>query len=119
MDQRRFAIREVCEFLGVRPHVVRYWEREVPLLSPKKSVSGHREYSWHDLQLLFRIKHLLRVRGYTLEGVRKRLWSESAAELQDTNGRISALRAELLDLSEKSARLTGKRNARNIKERKG
>jgi len=119
VDQRRFAIREVCEILGVRPHVVRYWEREIPLLSPKKSVSGHREYSWPDLQLLFRIKHLLRVRGYTLQGVRNRLWSETAAELQDTKGQISALRAELLDLSQKSARLMGKRNTSNLKEGTG
>ena len=105
MLQRRFAIREACRFLGVRPHVLRYWEREVPLLSPKKGVSGHREYSWADLEILFRIRHLLHDRGYTLDGVRKRLWTEASAEYQDTKAQISALRAQLLDLSERSSTL--------------
>ena len=105
MLQRRFAIREVCDFLGVRPHVLRYWEREVPLLSPKKGISGHREYSWADLEILLRIRHLLHDRGYTLDGVRKRLWAETSAEYQDTKAYISALRAELLELSERSSKL--------------
>ena len=99
MVRGKFAIREVCELLGVKQHVLRYWEKEIPLLSPKKGVSGHREYSWADLEMLIRIRHLLYERGYTIAGARQRLWEETRAEYQDAKALISALRADLVGLA--------------------
>ncbi len=101
MQRRRFAVRDVCMFLGVKPHVLRYWEKEVPLLAPRKSVSGHREYTISDLEVLFRIHHLLYKKGFTLAGVRRQLWEESTNELQDQKARFTALRVELVDLAER------------------
>jgi DNA-binding transcriptional MerR regulator len=100
MVKRKFAIREICDLLGVKQHVLRYWEKEIPLLSPKKGISGHREYSWADLEMLIRIRHLLYERGYTIAGARQRLWEETRAEYQDAKALISALRAELVGLAE-------------------
>ncbi len=54
-----WSIGEVARFLGVRPHVIRYWESELPLLSPRKGLSGRREYSAHEIQLLLRFRDLL------------------------------------------------------------
>ncbi len=101
MTRRRFPVRDVCMFLGVKPHVLRYWEKEIPLLSPRKSVSGHREYTLPDLEILFRIYHLLYRKGYTLAGVRRQLWEESTNEHQDMKARFTALRRELVDLAER------------------
>lgn len=100
MAQRKFRVRDVCALLNVRPHVLRYWEREIPLLSPKKTVSGHRLYSFADIEILFRIRYLLYERGCGMAEIRERLWSETSAEYQDVKARISALRAELIGLSE-------------------
>ena len=99
MTRRNLPIREVCELLGVKPHVLRYWEHEIPLLSPKKTVTGHRSYTRADLEMLFRIRHLLNDRGFTLAGVRQKLWAETAADYQDVKAKLSAIRTELLDLS--------------------
>lgn len=96
MGDGAFPIRDVCKFLGVQPHVVRYWEQEVPLLTPRKSRTGHRVYTWADLEILFRIRHLLYDKGYTLAGVRNRIWEEATGECQNARARVMAVRTELL-----------------------
>ena len=72
-DKLYFKIGEVSELLGVEPYVLRYWETEFPVLSPKKSGTGHRLYRRKDVELLLRIKHLLYEKRFTIEGARKHL----------------------------------------------
>ena len=50
-DKLYFKIGEVSELLGVEPYVLRYWESEFPVLSPKKSGTGHRLYRRKDVEL--------------------------------------------------------------------
>src|SRR3569833_3707285 len=78
-DKLYFKIGEVSDLLGVEPYVLRYWESEFPSLSPKKSGTGHRLYRRKDVELLLRIKHLLRDKRYTLEGARQSLQAEAKA----------------------------------------
>jgi len=78
-DKLYFKIGEVSELLGVEPYVLRYWETEFPVLSPKKSGTGHRLYRRKDVELLLRIKHLLRDRRFTIEGARQSLHDEAKA----------------------------------------
>jgi DNA-binding transcriptional MerR regulator len=78
-DKLYFKIGEVSELLGVEPYVLRYWETEFPVLSPKKSGTGHRLYRRKDVELLLRIKHLLREKRFTIEGARQTLIAESRA----------------------------------------
>src|SRR5262249_59291969 len=75
-DKLYFKIGEVSELLGVEPYVLRYWETEFPLLSPKKSGTGHRLYRRKDVELLLRIKHLLYEQKFTIEGARQTLQNE-------------------------------------------
>ena len=70
-DKLYFKIGEVSELLGVEPYVLRYWETEFPVLSPKKSGTGHRLYRRKDVELLLRIKHLLYEKRFTIEGARQ------------------------------------------------
>ena len=72
-DKLYFKIGEVSEILGLEPYVLRYWESEFPVLSPKKSGTGHRLYRRKDVELLLRIKHLLYERRFTIEGARQSL----------------------------------------------
>ena len=78
-DKLYFKIGEVSELLGVEPYVLRYWESEFPVLSPKKSGTGHRLYRRKDVELLLRIKHLLYEKRFTIEGARQSLQAESKA----------------------------------------
>lgn len=78
-DKLYFKIGEVSELLGVEPYVLRYWETEFSVLSPKKSGTGHRLYRRKDVELLLRIKHLLYERKFTIEGARLALTSEGKA----------------------------------------
>src|SRR3974377_1326420 len=78
-DKLYFRIGEVSDLLGVEPYVLRYWETEFPVLSPKKSGTGHRLYRRKDVELLLRIKHLLYERLFTIEGARQALQGEARA----------------------------------------
>ena len=59
---KSWSIGEVARLLGVKSHVIRYWESELPLLSPPKGLSGRREYSSREIEMLLKLRHLLRVR---------------------------------------------------------
>ena len=64
-------IGEVSVELGVRKHVLRFWEAKFPQLKPMKRGGGRRYYRPVDVQLLRGIKHLLQNAGYTIKGVQK------------------------------------------------
>ncbi len=76
-DKLYFKIGEVSELLGVEPYVLRYWETEFSVLSPKKSGTGHRLYRRKDVELLLRIKHLLYEKRFTIEGARQSLQADA------------------------------------------
>jgi DNA-binding transcriptional MerR regulator len=78
-DKLYFKIGEVSELLGLEPYVLRYWETEFPVLSPKKSGTGHRLYRRKDVELLLRIKHLLYEKRFTIEGARQSLQAAAKA----------------------------------------
>ena len=93
-----YSIGDIERLLRVKVHVIRYWEKEIPLIQPVKDMYGRRAYSDRDLQIFFRLKYLLYERRFTLEGAKAQLYRELAGENQDLRGRISALRSELLEL---------------------
>jgi DNA-binding transcriptional MerR regulator len=68
-----FKIGEVARLLGVKPHVLRYWETEFPSLRPKKNPSGQRIYARADIDALVEIKNLLYNERYTISGAKRML----------------------------------------------
>ncbi len=72
-DKLFFRIGEVSKLLGVPAYVLRFWETEFAVLSPKKSDTGHRLFRRKDVELLFRIKELLYEKRFTIEGARQSL----------------------------------------------
>jgi DNA-binding transcriptional MerR regulator len=71
-----FKIGEVCDLVGVQPHVLRYWETEFPMLSPQKNRSGQRSYRRRDVEMALRIKELLYDEMFTIAGAKKKLQLE-------------------------------------------
>jgi DNA-binding transcriptional MerR regulator len=66
-------IGEVARWIGVKPHVLRYWESEFPSLKPRKNPSGQRIYAKADIEAIVEIKNLLYNQRYTISGAKKML----------------------------------------------
>ena len=73
------TIGEVAVALGIRQHVLRYWEEQFPVLSPLKRSGGRRYYRPEDVRLLSRINDLLHHQGYTIRGARAALAASGSA----------------------------------------
>ncbi|MFO7782456.1 MAG: MerR family transcriptional regulator, partial [Spirochaetia bacterium] len=101
----RFLIGQVCNALGVRAHVLRYWERHVELLSPAKDLSGRRMYTLRDVQLLFRLKYLVYTRGMSVEGASRKLVEEVQGGGQNRKAALDSLRGDLFRVSLGAQRL--------------
>ena len=68
-----YSISEVCDLVGLRPHVLRYWESQFPVLNPSKNRSGNRVYLRREIKLVMLVKQLLYTEKYTIEGARQKL----------------------------------------------
>lgn len=79
-DRTYWSISEVAEIADVKPHVLRYWETQFPMLRPKKGRSGSRRYRRSDLEIVRRIRCLLYEKGFTLKGARRRLRLEQRSD---------------------------------------
>lgn len=78
-----YSIGQVSKEVGVDAHVLRYWETEFKELNPKKNRSGKRLYKVEDVDLAKRIKELLHVERYTIEGARMKLKSDKSQGTDD------------------------------------
>jgi DNA-binding transcriptional MerR regulator len=67
------SISEVSELVGVKPHVLRYWETQFSMLRPRKNRAGNRMYRPEEVQLLMQIRELLYQRRFTIAGAKRRL----------------------------------------------
>ena len=72
-DKNYFKIGEVCALTGVKPHTLRYWENEFPLIKPRRAGSRQRLYRRRDIETILKIKHLLHEEGLTIAGARRQL----------------------------------------------
>lgn len=73
MKKYYYTIGEVCNLLGLKQHVLRYWEKEFPQLNPKKKHGRNRRYNPDDIKLLKTIRNLLYDQKYTIDGAKNRL----------------------------------------------
>jgi len=103
--KRYFTIGEVSDLCAVKPHVLRYWEQEFPMLKPVKRRGNRRYYQRKEVLLIRQIRHLLYEQGYTISGARAQLGGQSSAAettatvvQQDDQQVIQTMRKELEDL---------------------
>jgi len=75
------TIGEVSEALGIKPHVLRYWEAQFPLLKPLKRSGGRRYYRPADVALVKTIDRLINREGYTLKGAEAVLRASGKSDL--------------------------------------
>jgi DNA-binding transcriptional MerR regulator len=84
------TIGEVSEALGIKPHILRYWEQQFPLLKPLKRSGGRRYYRPADVAMVEAIDRLINHEGYTLKGAEAVL---RAGGTRDADRRTSDRRA--------------------------
>lgn len=99
-DKLFFKIGEVASLVGVKSHVLRYWESEFASLRPMKTRGAHRVYKRRDVELAMLIRRLLHDEGYTIPGAKKKLRELGHERPETGEGKSAArelsLRAELL-----------------------
>ena len=97
IEKLYWSIGEVAEQLGVNTSLIRYWEKEFGNLKPKRTGKGDRLYTKKDIEQLQQIQHLVKEKGYTLQGAREQLRKAEQAE-QVASLDIGALRDRLLEI---------------------
>ncbi|MBC7557726.1 MAG: MerR family transcriptional regulator [Chryseobacterium sp.] len=96
-----YSIGEVAKAFGVNTSLIRYWEQEFPIIKPKKNKKGNRYFTPTDIQNLQIIYHLVKEKGYTLDGARVALTTNSKiSETVSMIDRLQFVKAELLKLKD-------------------
>jgi len=90
------TIGEVSEALGIKPHVLRYWEQQFSLLKPMKRSGGRRLYRPSDIEMVEAINRLVNEEGYTLKGAEAVLRSSggSGADRRREDRRVGDRRVD-------------------------
>lgn len=98
-----YNIREVAAMVGVAEHTLRFWEKEIPSLNPKKTAGGIRQYTQQDIEFVRLIHHLVKEQGLTIKAARARLKTskKQVVDHQDIVARLQEIRAELLEIKSK------------------
>lgn len=77
-----YSIGEVAGMLDVNTSLIRFWEKEFPIIKPKKNKKGNRLYTPKEIGKIDRIYILVKEKGYTLDGARKAL--KSGVKIEST-----------------------------------
>tara|TARA_R110000868_G_scaffold196650_1_gene442635 strand:- start:16254 stop:16583 length:330 start_codon:yes stop_codon:yes gene_type:complete len=82
-EKRYYGIGEVANAFGVNTSLIRFWEKEFDVLKPKKNAKGNRKFTPEDIKNLQFIYHLVKERGFTLEGAKTHLKEEKKQSLNN------------------------------------
>ena len=98
-DKLYYSIGEVAKAFDVNTSLIRYWEQEFPIIKKKKNKKGNRYFTPSDIENLKIIYHLVKEKGYTLDGARVALTTNTKiAETITIIDRLEFIKAELLKL---------------------
>ena len=99
-EKRYYKIGEVAKAFGVNTSHIRFWEKEFDVLKPKKNKKGNRLFTQEDLKNLKLIYHLVKEKGFTLEGAKMKL-KESPKKVKDNHEiilQLESIKAELIKI---------------------
>lgn len=82
-EKRYYSIGEVAKAFCVNTSLIRFWEKEFDILKPKKNAKGNRKFTPEDIKNLKFIYHLVKERGFTLEGAKTHLKEEKKQSLDN------------------------------------
>lgn len=102
LEKRYYTIGEVAEMFNVNSSLLRYWEKEFPIIEPKKNRKGNRVYTSKNIADVKYIYFLVKEQGHTLEGAKKIVKKKSHKENRDfqLSETLKKLRSLLIDIRE-------------------
>ena len=102
IEKLYFSIGEVSEMFSVAPSLIRFWESEFEIIKPKKNRKGNRQFTKEDIDNVRTIYHLVKEKGFTLQGAKEMLRNDSQSvkdkmEMIDSLRRVRLFMVELRD----------------------
>ncbi|WP_452221403.1 MerR family transcriptional regulator [Lacinutrix salivirga] len=99
-EKRYYAIGEVAKAFGVNNSLIRFWEKEFDVLKPKKNAKGNRKFTLEDIKNLKLIYHLVKERGFTLEGAKTHLKEDKHKTLNNFEiiSKLEAIKNQLIKI---------------------
>ncbi|MBT8180203.1 MerR family transcriptional regulator [uncultured Eudoraea sp.] len=99
-EKRYYGIGEVARAFDVNTSLIRFWEKEFDVIQPKKNAKGNRKFTPKDVQNLQLIYHLVKERGFTLEGAKTHLREEKQKTLSNFEiiQKLERIKAELIKI---------------------
>ncbi|MFY0626002.1 MAG: MerR family transcriptional regulator [Reichenbachiella sp.] len=100
IEKRYYTIGEVADDLKVATSLIRFWETEFDVISPKKNRKGNRQFTKEDIKKIKLIYHLVKEKGYTLNGAREFIKSDTNAAINkiDMIQSLKHIRSFLVEL---------------------
>ncbi len=101
-EKRYYGIGEVAKAFNVNTSLIRFWEKEFDVLKPKKNAKGNRKFTPEDIKNLKLIFHLVKERGFTLEGAKIHLKENKKKTLENFEiiDKLQRVKAELIKIKE-------------------
>lgn len=95
-----YGIGEIAEAFGVNTSLIRFWEKEFDIIKPKKNAKGNRKFTPEDIKNLELIYHLVKERGFTLEGAKTHLKEEGRKTLDNFEiiRKLETIKSSLIQL---------------------
>jgi len=91
-DKRYYKIGEVAKAFNVNTSLIRFWDKEFDVLKPKKNNKGNRLFTQEDIKNLQLIYHLVKEKGFTLDGAKNKL-KENPEKVTNNHAIIARLQA--------------------------
>lgn len=101
-DKLYYSIGEVAHMFGVNQSLIRFWENEFSIIKPRKNNKGTRFFTPKDVDNFHLIFHLVKERGFTLQGAKKKLHDNTDEVNRDFEiiKRLKNVRSFLVDLAD-------------------
>ncbi len=101
-EKRYYGIGEVARAFDVNTSLIRFWEKEFDVIQPKKNAKGNRKFTPGDIKNLQLIYHLVKERGFTLEGAKTHLREERQKTLSNFEiiQKLERIKAELVKIKD-------------------
>lgn len=99
-DKLYFSIGEIAEAFQVNASLIRFWDKEFDILKPKKNAKGNRMFTQEDVKNLQLIFHLVKERGFTLDGAKTHLKEGQKKTLDkfEIISKLELIKAQLLSI---------------------
>lgn len=103
-----YSISEVAKMFNVNESLLRYWEKEFPMIAPKKTGGNVRQYRKEDIETIRLVYHLVKEKGMTLSGAKQRLKQnkEKAVCTVEVIDKLKHIKEELVNMRKELDYLT-------------